>query len=170
MTHAGADDLVVTRRITVVLEHEVVAIAAQQLLVGDPHRLERVLARLRRAPLLERFGGRREGVCDPLKASVQRGQEQLALAGEEAEHIRLSDSHAARDALHRSPVQPPVRELVHRCGDQLLAALCRGHPSACLLGPGARYGVHSLKLAATNKFVKAPSEEPGERRRIPSSP
>ena len=102
--------------------------------------------------------------------AAERREELIAAAVHEFAHGGLHGTPVERIARRVGVAQPYVFSLFPSKRELFLAALCRGHPSACLLGPGARYGLHSLKLAATNKFVKAPSEEPGEWRRIPSSP
>ena len=79
VAHARAHELVVAGGVGLVLEHQVVAVAQQQLLVGAPHRLEHVLAVRRRAPLAEVRGGALEGVGDPFEAPLEGGEEQLAL-------------------------------------------------------------------------------------------
>ncbi len=130
MAHAGAHELVVAGGIGLVLEHQVVAVAGEQLHVGAAHRLQGVLAVGGRAPLAVVGGGALEGVGDPFEAALQRGEEQLALVAEEREHVRLGHPHAAGDALHGGAVQAAVGELVHGGRDQRLAALRGGHPAS----------------------------------------
>ena len=57
---ARAHDLVITGGVELVVEHQVVAVGGEQLLVGEAHRLQRVFALLRvRAPRdsRQRHGG-----------------------------------------------------------------------------------------------------------------
>ena len=147
-SHARAHNLVVTGGIGLVLEHQVVAVGGEQLLVGEPHRLHRVLT-LRWSASLAIVGRRAaEAVGDALKAPLQRREEQLALVREQAEHIRLRHTHTPRDPLHRRAVQTTARELVHGGGDQLLAALGGGNPPAHGLGCGA----HAASLASGTRL------------------
>jgi hypothetical protein len=128
--HARAHDLVVAGSVGLVLKHQVVAVRGEQLLVGHPHRLHHVFALRRGAPLAVVGGGGAKGVGNPLKAPLQRRVEELARGREQAEHIRLRDAHAPRDALDRGAVQAAARELVHGGRDQLLATLGRGDSPA----------------------------------------
>ena len=121
-SHPVADHLVVAGGVTLVLEHQVVAIRLEQLHVGLAHRRQHVRVGLgdRRVEL-----GRapRERLGDQLKPALHRRQEQLALVLEQAEHVRLSDADAARDAVYRRAVQAAVCELVYGGLDQRGPAL-----------------------------------------------
>src|SRR5204863_8642747 len=88
---------------------------------------------------VELLGGPPERLGDVLERALDRGQEQLALALKEAEHVRLRHADPPRDALDGCAVQAAARELVHGRADELLAALGRGHaPARAGLG-----GVHA---------------------------
>jgi len=134
VAHARAHERVVAGGVGLVLEHQLVAVAEQQLLVGPAHGLQRVLAVSGRAPGAVVVGGPRKGVGDALEAAIDGGEEQLALVGEEAEHVRLGHAHPPRDALDGRAVQATVGELVDGGGDQLLTPLGRRHPPATLPG------------------------------------
>ncbi len=68
-------------------------------------------------------GGPSEHLLHPLEAPLDGGQEQLALAAEQAEHVGLSDADLPRDPVHRRSVQPAVGELVDGGIDQRIPAL-----------------------------------------------
>src|SRR6185437_961911 len=164
---AGANDLVVAGGVGLVLQHQVVAVAEQHLLVGAAHRLERVLAVGRRAPLGVPGGGTAEGVGDTLEAALERREEEVALAREEAEDVRLSDADATRDPLHGRAVQPAVGELVHGGRDQLLAPLGRGDAPARGLDGGIHVSLPTTTGACPPAVsVPAPS---GRSRRSPEA-
>jgi LppP/LprE lipoprotein len=151
--NARPHDLIVTGGVAVVLEHQVIAVAAQELLVRHPHGLQGVLA-IVRATGAELLGGPPEAVGDPLEATLERREEQVALGWEQAEDVRLGDTDAAGDALDGSAVQTSVGELVHGRRDQLLAALGSGNPAARLPGRGLRDRAHCRRLAAANNGVE----------------
>ena len=65
----------------------------------------------------------RERLRDALEAALDRSEEQLTLAAEQAEHVRLRDADAPRDPVDRRAVQAAVRELVHGRLDQRVPAL-----------------------------------------------
>ena len=146
------------------LKHQVVAVGGEHVLVSHAHRLQRVLALGRRSPLAVVGHRLRECVCDALKAAFQRREEELALAREQAEHVRLRHAHAPGDPIDRRAVQPPFGELVHGRGDQLLAPLGRGHPPADLLGlPGSAPAPPDQlpRLGARTDSVVDPGPGPG---------
>ena len=60
------------------------------------------------------------------KVALDRRQEQLALAGEETEHVGLRDTHPSGDPRNGGAVQATVRELVDRRLDQRVPALGGG--------------------------------------------
>jgi hypothetical protein len=80
--------------------------------------------------------GRRAGERLPhqLKTALDRGQKQLLLRAERAEHERLRHAHAARDAIDRGAVQAGVGELVHGRIDERLPALDGRDALAILAG------------------------------------
>src|ERR1700722_10620035 len=162
--HAGAHDVVVAGGVGLVLEHQEVAVADQHLLVSAAHRVERVLAVLSGAPFGVVGGGAAERLGDALKAALQRGEEQVELAREEAEDVRLRDADATRDALYGRSMQAAVRELVHSGGDQLLAPLSSGYAPARGLGGGAHASfpttTGSRALAGPRIETAAPASAP----------
>ena len=111
------------------LEHQVVAVAAQEPSVRAAHRDEHAVA-VPRAALREGRCGLAERVFDAFEAALERRDEELALAAKEAEHVRLRHTDATCDALDGSPVDAPTGELVDRRRDQLLAPLRGGHAAA----------------------------------------
>ena len=104
------------------LEHQVVAVGGEQLDVGVAHRGEHVGVR-RCGGRVELVGGACEGLRDALEAALDRGEEQLALAAEQAEHVRLRDADLPGDPVDGGAVQAAVRELVDRRLDQRVPAL-----------------------------------------------
>src|SRR5579872_7297045 len=104
-------------------------------------------------------------------AAVNRGQEQLELAGEEAEHVRLRNPYAACDPLDRRAMQPTVGELVHGRLDQRVPAFCRRNT----LTSGAGLGCHLYLDAkhahddATYAAAMASSRDPGSAAAISAS-
>ena len=78
-----------------------------------------------------KIGGRlRESLGETVETVVDGSEEQVALAGEQAEHVRLGDADASRDAVHGRAMQPAGGELVDGGGDQRLTALRCGHAAA----------------------------------------
>ncbi len=128
--HPRAHDLVVAGGIGLVLEHQVGAVGGEQVLVGAAHRHQDILAVLGSAPGAILGGGVGERVGEAVEAVLDGGQEQVALAGEQAEHVRLGDTHASCDPIHRGAVKSADGELVDRGLDQSLAALGGGHTPA----------------------------------------
>ncbi len=117
-----------------------IAIVQEQLLVGAAHGLQRVLAVNWPAPGAIVLGRVPERVGDSLEAAFDRGDEQLALAGKEAEHVRLGDADPACDPIDRRSVQTRPRELVDSRRDQLLAPLGGWNPAPRRLGRGLLEG------------------------------
>ncbi len=126
LAHASAHDGVIAGGVGLVLEHQVVAVVEEQLLVRAAHRGQHVLALHRRATVVVVSRCLPERVGHSLEAAFDRGKEELALVGEEAEHVRLGDAYAAGDAIDRGSVQTTAGELVDGRGDQLLPPLGRG--------------------------------------------
>ena len=117
------------------------------MLVGEPHRHQRVLAIVRRTTGREVRGGRHECLGQTVEAVLNGSQKQLALAREQTEDIGLSYPHSPRDPLYRRPMQATAGKLMHGGGDQLFTALGGGNTAA----RGAlAILVHSDSLATTN--------------------
>jgi hypothetical protein len=132
-THTRAHAPVVAGGIGLVLEHEVVAIGGEQVPVGATHGHQNVLAVLGGTAGLELGGGERERVGEAIEAVVDGGEEQLALAREQAEDVGLGDAYAARYAVDGGAMQAAARKLVDGGRDQRLATLrCGDTPSLVL--------------------------------------
>jgi hypothetical protein len=121
------DDLVVASGVGLQLEHEQVAIRLQALHVHLRHRHHHPRLAF---PLRCQDGGRvvlLSGLCEQLdrqvEAALDRGDEQLTLGAEQAEHVRLRDADAPRDPVDWSAVKSGVGELVDRRLDQRVPAL-----------------------------------------------
>ena len=94
------------------LEHQVVAVLAQQLPVDHAHGPEHVHIRQCRGGVVL-LGRRGEDLGRPVEDSLHRGQEQLALAPEQGEYVWLGHTDASSYPVNRRPVQAAAGELVH---------------------------------------------------------
>ncbi len=104
------------------LEHQIVAVRVQELHVRVTHREQdiRILDRDAGVVLRRDVG---ERLLHQVKAALDRGQEELLLGTEEAEHVGLRHANSPCYPVDGGAVEPAEGELVHGCLDERVPAL-----------------------------------------------
>jgi hypothetical protein len=120
--HVVSDRRVVAGGVSLVLEHQIVAVGVQQLEVGGTHGAQDVAPGERG---LRGISGGRSGerVRDEVECAGNGRLKQLLLRAKEAEDVGLGNADLASDPIDRRPMQASVGELVHRGLDQRVPAL-----------------------------------------------